>query len=611
MEQEKQNGNGTPAPEWSQYNSPAVEELLAIRDDIARLRTGPDTIADAAKLSRRLSEAAARLGAYYLAVPEELLAAGESFYNSHVEALRTALTDGGADIETIAAVTRDYAAALFGMELQATTRQMKTALNACNPIVAYKLDKYGAFLGLLCVYSRNLYTLTEYTKRVKEQPDAKERALYFAAEPSAGEFSDLRAAALYWLQNIGYITADDFAGVDQGIISRFLTYVEMYGTNGRFAQYVFIAKNTLNATPEQLRELPAPALFGLAKVSPIQAALNYADIVGEEIALYLERVAEQIEAAAPQVQAKQPNTPDEQPGADGSAGMQLKPLYVPEDIALMAGRDVWAAPEERGKISPITVFIADFIRRNPQYADIGTYPINKAIDGVNILRQSNAARFDGDKYTIETNISEFANICEGYDANETQKQELLTALMVLNNLYVVVWRKSGRVAVKLLTVRELGMDKQERGKRQIEVYANALKGRPNLVSLGEYKDMKKSVTGESKAHFVFQVIGGNNKKENTMISEVFGYDTKKQNAQDTGDAEQIRAVEEYERKNRPRDRKYLLKWFEEWSQNGLIKYTRTQNKAGEWVFRWKRLKPLTPEEQAVISEMRKKYNLPD
>ena len=174
MEQDKNTGNGTPAPEWSQYNSPAVEELLAIREDIARLRTGPHTVTDAAKLSRRLSEAAARLGSYYLAAPGELLEAGERFYNSHVEALKTALTEGGADPLTIEAVAYDYGAALFGMELQATTRQMQTALNACPPTIAYNIDKYGAFFGLLCVYSRNLNTLAEYTKRVKEQPDAQD-----------------------------------------------------------------------------------------------------------------------------------------------------------------------------------------------------------------------------------------------------------------------------------------------------------------------------------------------------------------------------------------------------------------------------------------------------
>jgi len=284
---------------------------------------------------------------------------------------------------------------------------------------------------------------------------------------------------------------------------------------------------------------------------------------------------------------------------------------MPEIVSLLNSRDVWAAPEEKGVIRPITAFISDFVRRNPQYNEIGTYPIIKAIDGVNILRQSPAARFDGDRYIINTNLTEFSDACGSTDANEREKQALLTALMVLSNLYVVVWRQRGRVAVKLLTVREIGLDKQERGKLKIEVYANALKGRPNIISLEEYKEMKKTVTGESKAHFLFQMISGNNKKENTLISEVFGYDTKKQDAQDTGDSEQVRAVEEYERKNRPRDRKYLQKWFTEWTEKGLITYTRTKNKGGEFVYKWKRLKPLTEDEKAAISEMRKKYNLPD
>ena len=196
------------------------------------------------------------------------------------------------------------------------------------------------------------------------------------------------------------------------------------------------------------------------------------------------------------------------------------------------------------------------------------------------MRQSEAARFDGEKWTFEVTISEFSNTAYGFDANETQKRELLTALKILNDYYAIVWRKSGRVAVKLLTVREAELDKGERGKMRIDVYANSLRGRPNFVSFNEYETMKKTVTGESKYHFLFQVIQGNNKYENALIAEVFGYESKKHAAEING-PEQLAAVKEYERLHRPRDRKYLQKWFDEWAALGLITYKRYQNKNQE------------------------------
>ena len=622
--------------QYVEYIPADVTELLKIREDMEALRKGPHTFADVAKLTQRLAGTAAKLGGYYLAAPEDLLNAGAQYYHEHAEQVRAALEQGGADAETIAAVLNDYGAALCGLyDYKANPAQMQNALKSCGPAVAFKIDKYGFYIGLLYCYQRNLNTLAEYQKEVKQEPDATKRDLFFMASVSDGEFTDLHAAALLWLHNIGYITASDFEGIDTATIRNFLRYIEFFGNNGQFVQYVFTAKQALNATPEQLKQLQPPPVFAGARISPIQAALNYADILGEEIAVYLERVAEQIEAAeqgrgeaaTPQEQgtpavevpdgvinattAEQGRGEAATPQEENAGALVPVRINYPENYALINGRDVWAAATEKGKPHPVTVFIADLVRRNPQYADIGTYPITRTIDGVNMLRQSPRATFNGDRYTIETNITEFAAICYGFDANETQKRELFTALMVLNDLYVIVWRKRGRVAVKLLTVREIGLDKQERGKLKIEVYANALQGRPNFISLNEYNAMKKTVTGESKYHFLFQVIQGNNKLENALITEVFGYDTKKQDAENAGGPEQLAAVREYERLHRPRDRKYLQKWFEEWAALGLISYKRYQNKAGQWVYKWKRLKPLTPEEQAVISAVRKQYNLPD
>ena len=51
----------------------------------------------------------------------------------------------------------------------------------------------------------------------------------------------------------------------------------------------------------------------------------------------------------------------------------------------------------------------------------------------------------------------------------------------------------------------------------------------------------------------------------------------------------VEDVKTYIRKNKARDRKKIQAWFEKYTETGLIiSYTRTQNKAGEWVYRWTR-----------------------
>ena len=603
MGQDKQPGAGTPAPEWDYYDSPDIDELLKIRAELGHLKGGPPTAADAAKLSRRLSEVAARLGTFYLAVSKELLEAGEQFYNLHVEALKNALRDGGADADTIAAVAVDYAAALCGMTIQATPAQMKAALNACKPITAYKLDKYGAFLGLFCVYSRRLNALTEYTKKVKEQPDAGERALYFVSEVSVGAFTDLRAAALYWLQNIGYITADDFAGVDQGTIRQFLTYVDMYGTNGEYLQYAYIAKCALRATPEQLRELPPPRLFDYAKVSPAQSALNYADIVGEEIDLYLQRVAEQIEAAARR------GSVDAPPMQNGTIEV-TNPLKMgeriafSEDYALILSRPLYASVTGANarEILPISAFIADYATHNPDAMKVTPGVLEKTVEAVNLLQQLKRTAPANGIYTLKTNLTEFSELYGYADANEQQKQEILTALHVLHNLYIVVWKPTGRVAVQLFGLQQYGLAGGT-GERELilNVFASGFRGRPQFWNAQQYALIRKNEKGAAMRHFRHQIGSKHHEKEEDLLWQIFGYKEIREEVGKTNDAAQIAAANEYIRKHKSRDKKRLRGWFDDWTEQGYITYSVRANKKGEIIYSWKRL-PACPQDPEETNE---------
>ena len=601
---QKQNtpGTGNTAPEWIEYNSPAVAELLKIRDDVERLKQGPHTSADFVNLSRRLSNAARRFGGYYLAVPEGLLLAAEQYYKKHAPAVRDALTQGGADDETTAAVLYDYGTVLCGGLAQvATPQQMRDALKACNRLTSYVIDKYGFFLGVLWFYQLNLNTLAEYQKEVKQQPDATQRDLFFNTEISAGDFPDLRAAALYWLQNIGYITAGDFAGVEQDTITRFLAFVERYGQSGQFSLYVFLAQNALNATPEQLEQLPPAPLF-LSDANPIRAALDYADIIGTGLTKFIKKIGEQIEGvlSAP--------TPQEREQATEQARQIAENVRIsyPENFALLMSRQLWAADgatkdgQKVNKILPISTVINGFLTRNPEALTVTPLILQKAIEGINLLQQLRRTQPVNGLYSLDTNLTEFSELCGYSDANEQEKQQLLTALRIIDGIFLVLWKPTGQIAQRIFTLERFGLTGTEAGRLRMHVYASGFRGRPNLVSIAEIEAMKRNEKGEAKRHFRGQILSKGQKEENALLDEIFMYSDKIREAEQTGDAEQLDAAKEYRRKKFSRDKDKMRRWFAEWEKQGIISYKITQNKAGKTVYSWQRLQAPTSEELAEL-----------
>lgn len=616
--------------QYVEYYPVNVEELLKIREDMEALRNRPHTFADVAKLTRRLSVTAAKLGGYYLAAPEELLTAGENYFHEHAEQVRAALEQGGADAETIAAVLNDYAAALCGIcEYRATAQQMENALKSCGPAVAYSIDKYGLYIGLLYCYQRNLKTLAEYQREVKQEPDATKRDLFFMGSVSAGEFNDLHAAALLWLQNTGFITASDFAGIDTPTIQNFLSYIDLYGNNGQFVQYVYIARHALKATREQLEQLQPPPLFSRARISPIRAALDWADTIGEEINVYLERVAEQIEAPAPQEQAEtfpavevperpadynggvfKPSTPEPEaanPQWDATQNGIIEvtnPLKLggkitfSEDCALILGRPLYASTDGKTArdILPISAFIADYAEHNPAAMKVTPGVLEKTVEGVNLLQQLKRTAPANGIYTLKTNLTEFSELCGFPDANEKEKQNILTALHVLHNLYIVVWKPTGRVAVQLFGLQQYGLANGGRERELIlNVFASGFRGRPQFWNAEQYALLRKKEKGAAMRHFRHQIGSKNHAKEEDLLIQIFEYGRMRDEANRTNDAGQIAAVNEYIRKHKSRDKKRLRGWFDDWTRQGYLTYSVRANKSGEIIYNWRRT-PAAPQE---------------
>lgn len=522
-------------------------------------------------------------GGYYVAPPEALLSAAEAYYNTHVEAVRDALTAGGADAETVAAVLFDYGAAMCGIfEHRATPQQIQNALTVFEtPAAAYDIDKYGLYVLYVHNYARKYFTLEDYTKRVKEQPDAGQRAAFFARPYTVNPDAD--AGALYWLLKNNYITVEDFAGIEQSAIQRFLTFLNRHGLNTFFYQYVYFAERALNATRGQLRRLTPPPNFRGA----VSIALYNAYVFGE----YTDELIKEHEQRAAETQAERLTS--------DSRGELSGTVTVYENCALILGRPLYGSNSgaDATQILPISCFVDDYVKKHAIENGITPGLIEKAVEGVNLLQQLKQTKPVGGVYTLHTNLSEFAKLCGYVDAGEQEKQQLFTALKVLHNLYIVLWKTNGRREAKQL----FGLNSYElpdNGATRelvLNVFDIVFSGRPQFMEAQKFKELRKAEKGAADRRFRYAIMAASKCNENELLARVFGYDAMRDEAQ--GDAKRLAKVNTYIRKHKAADRKRLRKMFDNYVKQGILESweVRPDKKTGAPVYYWKRLKPATAE----------------
>lgn len=554
-----------------------IDALLRAR--IAKLVRGTDT----RRASKKSTAAAAmteraRVVKLYPTIPEAVQQSAARFYAQMAPAVRGTLD--GADASTVEAALEDYRAAVSGTGgPTARPEQMAAALAACRPWDALTVDKYGYFAAVYFRYMYYTNALREYRDRVKNEPDAEKRRDYFAAKRNARTFVELRASALYWLRYIGEMTAADFAGMEPEEIARALDFMDAGGAAYDFGQFVYILRKALNTPPELLEQLTPPALY-----ESIAEALAYSDAIAAELDGVLRDIDAGVETAAKYAPAED----------DGGK------ILIPRKIAALGSRDLFGTYDAKKdgdsprEILPIDAIIDDFCKRNPDALPVSPFVVQKAVEGVNLLHQFKRAQPVNGIYTYDTNLSEFAGLCmPKTDANDAEKKQLLTALLLFDGLWCVLWdAKKGPIAQRVFTVERFG-----RNELRLHLYASALHGRPYFIRASEVAQL----TGKGKAafHFRNQILVKGHKEEKTMVSEVFGYDSAAAMAQRSGDASQVAAVAEYQRKHRASDAKRLQTMFDKAAAAGLISYTREQNAAGEWVYKWTRTAPPTADEKAA------------
>lgn len=583
--------------------------------------TAVERVAAQLRTLREMRQQMEGTGFFVLLPTDALLKRSEAYFNLNYDNVIRLLETSGVTADTVQMVLQDYAAVLAGVYfVQLPLRQQADVLKAVKPWRLQITERY-ALPRLFGIYFQNTQTAKSYIEGFKlatgdvervqtirgadgkvtiererlKIPVEEQKNNYLSTQFNrivSGSFPQV-AAAFYWIKRnkaeqdgelLDIIEPSDFSGIEPERVNKFLAYVDAYAGIDDYVNYYHIAKCALKATPDELKEIDFPPIMGEQ-----ERAQEYAERISSVWERNIKERTAEVEkmiAAETVEEIKKAQQEITEP-ADVE-----ETIRIPENIALLGSRDVYASVNgteitEQGVI-PISKVITIYGQRRGELpANVTPYTVERTIQGLNMLQRFNHNAPVGGWYTYETNITEFSQLC-GYDnANGDEMAAIMHSLMILRDLYVIVWKQKGRVAIQLLTVPQVGVSGELKGRFKLQVNAEALRGHQNFTTIGELRSMQKKAKGQAQFHFNSQLIAKGQKEENALIVEVFGYDSMEREA--AGNPETERNVKEYIRKHKDRDKKKIAKWFEEYKQNGILEsYSRTKNAKGEYIYKWKR-----------------------
>ena len=521
---------------------------------------------------------AQKMGMYFPLGGDGIMRRCRAYYFDMIGDVEKYLNASGLTQDTITAVKRDYIIALCGyFNFTATPNQMAETLEHLKPGRVFLIDRYGFYRLLLIQYYKIARVVFDYVESVKDSdPETKQRYI------ETFQPDNIRAAA--WAMQRGVIRLFDFEGVPAQTVATFADTVRYISELSDYGNFYHLCKYAYKATPEELETITPPEALKHAHEQGFTDFLNdFCKQCEQGLSNAAAMYAEAMETPNPDIGRWNPN------GVKLSANLttiQQKPIEV----------------HTKYKTDPISIrtFIKEFPlkHKDVEYSGLVTeQTINTVIAGLDAIRswgKFSKVKPENNILRYEFSMEDFTKICGYKDANQNDRLALLFGLQILNNLYVRCDRPV-RVArpgkkpkyniggwLQIFTLRYYSDDLSS---LVIEIFVDDLGGELTLCPPGIYEKLNGGNIGLSERRFIKQILGKDNKKEEDLVSECFGYADMLKWAE----PQDVKDVKTYIRKNKARDRKKLQGWFDKYKEMGVIKdYTRTQNKAGEWVYRWKR-----------------------
>lgn len=577
MEQKRQIPTDNPNREQD-----TIRKLLLLHNQMKE--TG-NTHADVMENLTQLRDLYHELGGYILIPTSELLEQALKYFNQNIDNIRALLSKYEVSGETIEAVTQDYGCVLSGQyTFNATPVQMLELLKKIKPYRAYMADKYVLYFGVMRHYASSVELAARFNDAFRKEGATADTKTAFMD----GQYSATDALCLLSLRNRGFFTVRDFEGVERQQVIDWLDNLEAYAHLGQYAVYYALSSLALSASTEQLQAIQAPEYLHTLTNAEKYAEI-YTDNVRKKIDGMADKVAEMFEAetAKEQEQAKQKVETWE-------PEQSKETIRVSNTMLAIQSRPVRAADSEKAQYTaPITVAIQEYAKRR-NIKGISPYRVNQVFECINYMLRFGTPTNDG-YIKINTTLSAFANECIGWDANQSQKDEIKTALSVLDNLFIVVPRPRKVEAIRLVVLKRITKTDTGIIELEIDVSALAAKGVTQVIGTEEYRELKKMCQSLSQSRFNAIILGKTHQQETTLLDDIFGYTDELETAKINGETEaQIKKRKENHRRHLSRDKRKLEEMFNGAKDSGVIlSYTKRQTGIGKYnvplfVYEWKR-----------------------
>lgn len=561
----------------------AILKLLLLREYINNDKIHDN--GDLMDVLQQLQGLYKELGGYLLTPTAELFPRALDYFNTHVEDIRALLIKHEVSGETVEAVTQDYGGVLCGQyTFHATPNQMFELLKKIKPYRAYMADKYVFYFGVMRHYASCVELAARFNEAFRLEGATAETKTAFMD----GQYSSIDALCLLSLRNKGFFTVQDFKGVERQQVIEWLDNLEAYAHLGQYSVYYALSSLALSASTEQLQAIQAPEYLHTL-TDATQYAEKYTDNVRKRIDGMADKVAETIEAetAKEQEQAKQKVD-------NWDAEQSKETMRVSNTMLAIQSRPVRAADSEKAQYTaPITVAIQEYAKRR-NIKGISPYRVNQVFECINYMLRFGTPTNDG-YIKINTTLSAFANECIGWDANQSQKDEIKTALSVLDNLFIVVPRPRKVEAIRLVVLKKISKTDSGVIELEIDVSALAAKGVTQVIGTEEYRELKKMCQSLSQSRFNAIILGKTHQQESTLLDDIFGYTDEIETAKINGETEaQIKKRQENHRRHLSRDKRKLEEMFNGAKESGaILSYNKRQTGTGKYrvplyVYEWKR-----------------------
>ena len=561
------------------------------------------------------------LGIYFPMAGDAIMKRCRTYYAQNVGDIDEYLNASGLTPETMDVVKRDYLIALAGYyNFTATPQQMREALNKLKPYKAFMIDRYGFYRLLLKQYLNYAKAAYGYAAGV-EKGDTATKLKYIDGfdlmnNPDAPIY-DRRGVA--WAMRKGIIRLYDFKGVPTEILSEFVSKIQRIAELYDYGNFYHLAKYAYLANPEELETIRKPKWFAEEPQQMDNIISIFCDGCENELIDDTKLFADALDSDKhPQEQEKARERAREW-NPIGTAEI----VKVSKNLNAIMQHPIEAKEKYKTDTLPIRNYIEAFlIKPDNTIFNNGLLTedlLQRTIAGLDLMRSAlpcQVVKMGNSRVLLfaDMNMKRFSEICGFSDANKNERNALFGCLMLLKDIYIRTtfpyrvretkkgkkYTVGGEEYVQVANIPKFEFDGETVGKFTIQLTASDLGEELMPITSETAVLLRKEAKGLSERRFQAQLLGKDNKKENDLVDECFGFADMLKYAT----PEDLKKIKEYVWGHRKGARKKVQAWFEKYKDLGVItSYAAKKNRAGELVYKWERPNPYPKAIEAPATEI--------